>query len=207
MNISVDKETRIVGLGLTPEEAMSDMLFYVERSGRLSTEHLKRKKEIHTWIPNRQLIHVKGVGAVLYNGGVFENLRTGRRVALINKPLSHYLGLYNAFDGLLSFEDFTLTLGAEVDRYLSGIYGGVGTVRDFPYIKPVEKLDIRHYHATTLSNVSVLETESGTIVVTDGERMREVDKVPGVSTDCILAYLFASMQIGYDGRSLRRYEN
>lgn len=204
MNIVVDRETRIAGLGLTQEEAMNSMNFYVERSGKLSPARELRRKEIHAWLPSHDLLHVKGVGAIQYKDNCFVNLRTGRTVRVAIKPLSHYLCLYNAFDGKLSFEDFTLTLAQEVNAFLEGISKTFLTLNDFPYIKPVETLSIKHYHATVIPELSVVETTNDTIVIIDGGVAKEVDKTAGISSDCLLAYLFASMGYLYDGRSLRR---
>lgn len=204
MNVIIDRETRIAGLGLTTEEAMESMRFYVERSGKLSTVRLERRKEIHPWLPRPNLLHVKGVGAILYRGNSFVNLKTGTEVMVVNKPMAHYLCLYSAFDGEISFEDFTITIAKEVNEFLSNVSGTYLSLNDFPYIKPVESLKIKHYHQTVVENVSVIETMNQSIVVSDNGYMREVEKVIGVSCDCLLAYLFASMGFSYDGVHLRR---
>lgn len=204
MNVIIDRETRIAGLGLTPDEAMASMRFYVERSGKLSYARQERRKQIHAWLPKPNLLHVKDVGVILYRGNTFKNLKTGREVLVTNKPLSHYLTLYNAFDGYIDYEDFTITIAQEVNEFLGNISNIYMTLNDFPYIKPVESLQIKHYHATTIHDVGVIETANASIVVSDGGTMKEVEKVIGVSCDCLLAYLFASMGFAYDGKTLRR---
>lgn len=204
MNIYLDRETKIVGCGLTPEEAQLNMQFYVERRGKLSAEHLARRKEIYAWLPKPSMLHVKGIGAIQYVNDEFVNLRTGRKVRAQRKALAQYLDLFNAFDGYLSFEDFTLTIQQEINLYLSGISDVYQAIDDFPIVKPVDNLDIKHYHGTIVPGLSVIETYSGTIAIAEGKRVLEVDKMIGVSTDCLLAYLFAYMGYLFDGRSLRK---
>lgn len=208
MKATLDRETGIVGLGITLEEAMASMRFYIERSGRISAEREIRRKDIHAWLPRPYMLHVKGVGAILYEDNYFKNMKTGRKVRVQIKPLAHYLCLYSAFDGELSFEDFTLTIAPEVNQFLKNISDKFLTLNDFPYIKPVESLDIMHYHATVVSNLSIIETTSDTIVAVLGDVTKEVDKTLGVDSDCLLAYLLASMGFCYDGHELRRiHEN
>lgn len=206
LNIYLDRETKIVGCGLTPEEAYQNMQFYVERRGKLSSKHLARRKEIYAWLPRPGFIHVKSVGAIQYKNDEFINLRTGRRVRAQRKSLAHYLDLFNAFDGYLSFEDFTLTIAQEINQFLEDVSDVYQAIDDFPIVKPVDNLDIKHYHATNIPDLIVIETYSGTIAVTDGDRVLEVDKMIGVSCDCLLAYLFAYMGYLFDGRSLRKLD-
>lgn len=52
MNIAGDMGTRIVGFGLTQSDAMKDLQFNLERSGKLSASRLERRKEIHAWLQN-----------------------------------------------------------------------------------------------------------------------------------------------------------
>lgn len=204
MNVVIDRETKIVGLGLTQSEAMESMSFYVERSGKLTAARLARKKEIHAWLPKPNLLHVKGIGAILYRGNTFLNLRTNREVTVSNKSMSHYLSLFNAFDGYISFEDFTITIADEVNEFLRNVLGVTVKLSEFPYIKPVETLHIKHYHITEMEKVAVIETLDQSIVVSDNGKMKEVEKVIGVDCECLLAYLFASMGFSYDGKTLRR---
>lgn len=204
MNMLVDRETRITGIGRTPEEALASMNFYIERSGRLSTERIQRRKEIHAWLPRPNLLHVKNVCAIQYDGTYFINLKTGRKVHVKVKPLAHYLCLYSAFDGELSFEDFTLTIAPEVNKFLSNISSKFLSLNDFPYVKPVENLEIKYYHETKIQSLSLIETVNDTIVVKYEDELKEVDKTPGVTSDCLLAYLLATIDFEYDGTHMRR---
>lgn len=206
MNIVFDRETKIVGLGLTQKEAYDSMRFYVERSGRLSPERLERRKEIHAWLPHPNLLYVTGIGAILYEKNYFTNLVTGRKVRVYVKPLAHYLCLYSAFDGKLSFQDFTVTIAQEVNRFLSNISDKFLTLNDFPYINPVENLKIKSYHKTNIGDVSIIETQNDTLVIMSGGVAKEVDRTIGVDTDCLLAYLFASRGFTYDGKELKECE-
>ena len=78
MNIAGDMETRIVGFGLTQSDAMKDLQFNLERSGKLSASRLERRKEIHAWLPKPHLLHVKGIGAMLYDNNFFISISISR---------------------------------------------------------------------------------------------------------------------------------
>lgn len=204
MNTSKDNETGIVGLGLTPEEARESMRFYVERSGKLSQETLKRRKEIHTWLPRPNILHVTGVGAIQYKDNRFINLVTGRKVPVYVKPLSHYLCLYSAFDGRLSFKDFTVTISQEVNRFLSNISDKFLTLDDFPYISPGETTTIKWSHICEDPSMAIIETQNDTITLRVRGIDYVVDKIMGVDYDCLISYLFAYAGYTYDGTKLGR---
>lgn len=208
MKVSLDRETGIIGLGISLEDAIASMRFYKERSGRISSERELRRKDMHAWLPKPNVLQVKGLCAIIYKDNYFENMKTGRKIRVRVKPLAHYLCLFSAFDGEISFSDFTLTIAPEVNQFLRNISGKFLTLNDFPYIKPVESLDIVHYHATVDPDLSIVETTSDTIVAVKGDSMKEVDKTLGADSDCLLAYLLASVGYSYDGHELRRiHEN
>ena len=205
MNVVVDRETKIPGFGRTPDEAFASMQFNLERSGRLSDHHIQKRKEMHAWLPKPNLLHVTGVGAIVYEKGFLRNLVTGRKVKLLMKPFAHYLCVFSAFDGLISFEDFTLVIAPEVNRFLSNISDKYLTINDFPYINPADSFKPVAYHQTVLESVSVVETDTDTIILMLGDgKGWEVNRSVGVDSDCLLAYLFASQGFTYDGESLER---
>lgn len=202
MNFVIDKETKIPGIGLTQADAYKSMRFYVERSGKLSTERLERRKQMYTWLPRKNLLHVNGVCAILYEGGYFKNTVTGKKVKVVKKAMSQYLYLFSAFDGMISFEDFTITIAKEVNRFLDNISNVFQHVNDFPYIRPVEDMKIKNYHEIPGVGLSFFETKNDTIVLYDNEESAEVDRVPGVDTECLIAYLLAYKGYAYDGKEL-----
>lgn len=203
MNIAGDMETRIVGFGLTQSDAMKDLQFNLERSGKLSASRLERRKEIHAWLPKPNLLHVKGIGAILYDNNFFINLQTQRKVRARIKPLSHYLCLFSAFDGKLSYEDFTITISPEVNKFLGNISDKFLQLCDFPYIKPVEDFKIKNYHRTVIPDMAVCETYNNSIVLSTKNHGAEVDLTPGADNDSLLAYLLAADGYVYDGYSIK----
>lgn len=206
MNLLVDRETKIVGVGRTQEEALASMRFNIERSGRITPQRAERRKEIHAWLPTSNLLHIKGVGAILYENNHFKNLRTGRTVRVKVKPLSHYLCLYSVFDGKLSYEDFTITVAPQVDLFLRNISDKFLSLNDFPYIKPAETFKIKYYHETVVPGLLLMETYNDTIVVSYNDDYYEVDKVIGVDTECLISYLLSSIGFTYDGMEMRKVD-
>lgn len=205
MNIAGDIDTRIVGFGLTQSDAMKDLQFNIERSGKFSASRLKRREEIHAWLPKPNLIHVTGVGSILYDDNFFINLQTGRKVRARIKPLSHYLCLFSAFDGKLSYEDFTITISPEVNKFLGNISDKFLQLCDFPYIKPVEEFKIKNYHKTIIPNMSICETKNNSIVLSMGNKGSEVDLTPGSDSESLLAYLLAANGYIYDGYTIKEF--
>lgn len=203
MNLSTDRETGIIGIGLTQEDAVSSMKFRMELNGHLTAKRKDRRDVMRAWLPDTNILHVKGVGAISYANHQFTNLRTGKVVNIRELPMSHYLYLFDVFDGYINFDDFTLTIGPEVDTFLRNISDKFLELKNFPYIKPVENLQIKHLHSVS-PGVSVIETPNNSIVTTIDSTFAEVDKTLGVDNKCLLAYLFSSMGYMYDGKELRR---
>ena len=204
MNISVDKETKICGFGPTPEEALQAMHFKLERRGRLTPEREERRKELHAWLPRKNMLHIQGVGAVIYEDGWLYNLRTDKRKRMRNTPLSQYRYLYNILDGEISYEDFTLTIGPEVNQFVKNISETFLTLNDFPYIQPAERIQISAYHTTVIPELIVMETVAREIVVSYQDKAIAVTKTPGVENTSLLSYMLASIGFLYDGETIRR---
>lgn len=204
MKITVDRDTKICGFGLTEEEAISSMKFNIERSGRLSQERLQRRKDIHAWLPMPTLLQIKGVAAVHYNDGRLTNLRTGQSVRVRVTPMAHYKYLFSVLGGALSYEDFTLTLQQEINQFFRNISETFLELNDFPYIKPVENFQIKAFHDTVIPELSFIETKDNSIVLSYKDRMVTVDKMPGVESSSLMAYLLASVGFTYDGKDIRR---
>jgi hypothetical protein len=204
-----DPRTKIMGFGSTKEEAQLELEFNKARSdisNDLSGIYLERRKELYSWLPLPTMLVIKSVCGISYDSTTSEltNTATGKSVILEKKPLCQYLCLFNLIDGQISFEDFTVTVGKEIDSFMSSISADIGHLDDFPYTKPGDMTDAIDIHYLSCGGF-VSETKNNSLIVCNSKTILSIDLMEGIHKDCLIAYGLAKLGILYDGKSCRRF--
>lgn len=196
-----DAKTKTVGFGNTEEEALTELEFNKIRNDiRNDTTgyYLKRRRELFSWMPLPTLLAIKSIGSVSYRNGIIENTKTHRQLKVEPKALAHYLYLYYILDGAVSFDDFTITMSKEVNKFLNNISPIFGTLDDFPYTKPGDLSDAINIHYLTKGGF-VCDTKTNSILVCNGQRVLSIDLIDSVDKNCLIAYGLAKLGIAYSG--------
>lgn len=201
MIMKYDYKTNIVGIGATEAEAEAELKFNLLRHDISLDEdgyYMRRRSELYSWLPLSNVFSIKSLCSIcVQNGRMFNNV-TGVSMAVEPKHLAHYLYMFFLLDGMVTFDDFTITMSAEVNQFFKNISDVFGTLDDFPYTKP------GHLESTTAIHVlpcgaSVYETTTGEIVVSDKRKSYAIDVPAGVDVNCIIAYGLAKLGIIYNG--------
>lgn len=131
-----------VGFGLTAEEAQRD--WYINRcreSLEDDTEKLyaARRNELGAWIPCNGVLHISGVGCLMYQNGLLSESKSGRTVRISRKGYSIYTYLSELFGDRLSYEDIAVCVQDEVSAFFRGISEEFYPLREYPAVKVAER--------------------------------------------------------------------
>lgn len=197
-----DSKSRMMGFGNTEEEAIEELNFNKARVSIKNDEtgyYAKRREELFSWMPLPTLLAIRSIGSIVYSDGCLENTVTQKRIKIQPKPLAHYLYLYSILDGKVSFNDFTITMSKEVNKFLSNISPEFGTLDEFPYVKPGDLVDATDIHYLSCGGF-ICDTRNGSILVCNDQRTLSIDLIDGVDKECLIAYGLAKLGIGYNGQ-------
>lgn len=206
MIMKYDHKTNIVGIGATEEEAEAELKFNLLRhdiSYDKDGYYMKRRSELYSWLPLNNVFSIKSLCSICVRDGRMFNTTTGVSMSIEPKYLSHYLYMFFLLDGLVSFDDFTITMAAEVNQFLGNISSVFGTLDDFPYTKPGH-LDTTTAIHTLPCGAYVYETTTSEIVVSDKNKSYAIDVPNGVDVNCMVAYGLAKLGVIYNGYNSRR---
>ena len=202
MHTDYSSKFKVVGFGRTPEEAKEELAFNIARQNLDNDPtgiYKKRREQLYSWLPLPNILSIREVLAISYENGFLRNNKTGEQLYIRPTKLAHYLFLFNLMGNDISFSDFTLVIGKEIDNFLANISPIFGKLDDFPYCKPGDMMD-----AINVTNYShgcfSCDTKQGSeVLVCDGTKVLSIEIPEDVDKACIIAYGFAKMGIMFDG--------
>lgn len=126
-----------IGFGFTSESAELDLKINQLRHDITKDSegvYLKRRKELSPWMPTNNILHISGVGCLVYEGLTLTEVKSGRSVTISRKAglIFYYLG--KLFGNLLSYTDIMVVLRPELDRLFQNISTEFTKLENFPYV-------------------------------------------------------------------------
>lgn len=192
-----DYKTKIVGYGIDKEEAAAELMFNLIRNNiTLSKEYMRRRNEIFAWLPLPNVLSIKGKTTIVYKDGTLQDTVTGEIIQVQPLPLSHYLYLYYLLGRYLSFEDFTITIAEEVNKFLNNISPDFGNIDDFPYLEINNDIPVTGIHQFDFP-AFVGETEDGYSAAYD-KTLVHVASIDGINSQCLVSYCLARVGVAYN---------
>ncbi|MDR1523216.1 MAG: hypothetical protein LBS29_04630 [Endomicrobium sp.] len=206
MYSKIDSVHNIIGFGETADEALVELQFNKARRNIAydDTEVFKKlRQKIFSWLPTPNVLSIAGCTALIYREGWIRDLRNGNCVEANKGKLSHYSTMFRLLGWYLSFIEFTLAVGEEVDDFLSNISNDFGKLDDFPYIKPGDIKELvtvtnypnGYFYCTT--------RDKNELLISDSKKVLSVEIPFGIDKENMLAYGFAKLGGIYDGRSVQ----
>lgn len=127
-----------VGFGTTNEEAKYDA--YVNDCRQDLTRDVdgvfKEKRErLSPWLPTNNICHITGVGALYASKGFIMETSTGNKVDIFACQYSIYFYIATLFGDKLTYEEITVVLRPELDKFFTSVIPGTVPIKDWPYIK------------------------------------------------------------------------
>ncbi len=200
-----DAKSKVYGYGSNKLEAKYELQFNIARIVGLTDKWMKKRDEIYSWLPLNNMLSIKGLCSIIYEDHKLINTSNGANLYLEKEPLSHYTYLYYLLAPYVTFEDFTLTISAEVDLFLHNISSSFGNMSDFPITMPGNLSD-----AVDQKFIGDLgfwcRTHNNTIIVCNFKSVLEVPLLHNVPEHCIVSYGFAKMGIAYSKGKYYRVE-
>lgn len=156
-----------VGFGLTAEEAEQD--WYINRCRETledDTEkrYTDRRKELGAWIPSIGILHISGVGCLIYKEGQISENRYGHKVRLFRKGYSIYTYMSELFGDRLSYEDIAVCIQDEVSMFFRGISEEFHPLREYPVVKVAERNAQFNPDVVYTLNNGILVGDSGNVI-------------------------------------------
>lgn len=127
-----------VGFGATREEAIEDC--YIAKciaslSNDTEEKFTKRREELHPWLPMSNLLHISGVGCLMYKDYRIIETKSGRSVSLLRKDGSIFYYMSQLFQDSLSFTDIAVVLRPEIEQFFKNISEEFASIKEYPQIQ------------------------------------------------------------------------
>lgn len=154
-----------IGFGLDAEEAEND--WYVNKckeSLALDAERrfTRRLQELKPWLPNEDMLHITGVGCLVYKDGELTETRTSRRVRIGKKEFEMFYYLSKVLGDALSYTDIVVVLQRELNQFFYNISNQFIPIGEYPIVKVAERSD--HFNPET-----IYYTTSGALIGCTGQ--------------------------------------
>lgn len=127
-----------LGFGVNREEAEKDLIINLCRHSLnydSSGVYMKRRRELNPWMPNEYMLHITGVGCLMYKNGVLYNTANNKSMQIIQTQSTMYYYLAGLVGDLLSYEDICVVLREELDTLFHNISKDFISLAKMPYIK------------------------------------------------------------------------
>lgn len=98
-------------------------------------EFQKRRKELHPWNPQKNMLHLTGVGCLVYEGYMLKETKSGREVeiAVCGPSIYYYLGYL--LEDTLSYTDICIAAKREINILFKNMGRDFVMLEDMPDIK------------------------------------------------------------------------
>lgn len=131
-----------VGFGINESDARQDLLFNLckqnimeDKSGRF----IKRRKELHPWLPKRNMLHLTGVGCLLYDRYSLTNTVTHKTIPVHCYDKTIYYYLAELFGEFLTYTDIAIVLQPELNEFFKNISCRFIELNQYPYIEVTDR--------------------------------------------------------------------
>lgn len=127
-----------IGFGVSEEEALEDAYINacsVSLSNDLKEMFKKRRESINPWMPTSNMLHLSGIGCLVYSDNVIKEISSGNEIEIdeTNNMIFYYLSML--FGDRLSYTDIICVLREEIDIFFTRIKSSFIPIRDMPMIQ------------------------------------------------------------------------
>lgn len=126
-----------IGFGFTVESAKNDLKINQLRHDIAKDEegrYLTRRRELSPWMPVGNILHISGIGCLVYEGTTLTEVRSGKSVIVSRKEGTLFYYMAKLFGSKLSYTDIMIVLRPELDRLFQNISKDFTKLEDFPYV-------------------------------------------------------------------------
>ena len=131
-----------VGFGSDKSEAKQDLFFNLCRQNikaDKSGKFLRRKKELHPWMPRKNMLHLTGIGCLVYDKYCLTNTATNKTLPVHYYDMAIYYYLAELFSDMLSYTDIAIVLQSEINQFFREISYRFLELEQYPYIEVTDR--------------------------------------------------------------------
>ncbi len=129
-----------IGFGADREESERDLYYNLCRKD-IDNDDIgnfrKRREELHPWNPQKNMLHISGVGCLVYDGYNLLETRSGRSVTIAQHGPSIYYYLACVLEDALSYTDICIVAKREINILFNNIGKDFVMLDDMPDIKVI----------------------------------------------------------------------
>lgn len=127
-----------IGFGVTREEAENDAYINactVDLSNDKEKRFISRRTELHPWMPLSNMLHISGVGCLVYENRKIRETASGKTivVAATGNAIFRYMSIL--FGERLSYTDIVCVLREEIDTFFANISNEFVPIGQMPIIQ------------------------------------------------------------------------
>lgn len=134
----------ISGFGQTEDEANEDALINRlrrESKSQLEEPYLSRKEELYPWFPLSNMLHISGVGCLIYENNTIWNTRNNKSVVINESPYFMCEALQALVGADLSYTDVVLVLEKELGVFFTRASSKILPIEEYPSITVLESIN------------------------------------------------------------------
>ncbi len=144
MGAFIRQKYNSIGFGVSVDEALEDAYINacsVSLSNDVNGLFTKRRKEIHPWMPTPHMLHLSGIGCLVYDSATIKEMNSGNEVivAATNNSIFYYLA--ELFGNVLSYTDIICVLREELDIFFTNISTDFIPISAMPVIQVQSETD------------------------------------------------------------------
>lgn len=127
-----------LGFGVDKEDAENDLYINIcKRDMSLDSKCLftKRREDLHPWFPTKNILHICGIGAIMYNGVELVNTKTNKSVAIGGGGPDIYWYLSRVLGDEVSYTDICVCMREEINTLFNSISSKFVPLDEMPYIR------------------------------------------------------------------------
>lgn len=127
-----------VGFGISSDEANEDAYINactISLANDVENKFRKRREELHPWMPLPNVLHISGIGCLVYENKKITETASGTTVIVASTGISVFQYLSILFERRLKYTDIVCTVRAEFDTFFTNISDEFMTIKDMPLIQ------------------------------------------------------------------------
>ena len=143
MNVFYSTKDGVIGFGETTELIDEDLyinLCSLDLSNDSKGLYIKRREQLMPWNPKPNLLHVKDLGCLVYDGVHLLNTKTGKfiEVSQSNSNIFYYMAVLFGTD--INYEDIVVVMRHEIDTLFKVAAPNVLPIKNMPVIRIADSI-------------------------------------------------------------------
>jgi len=143
MNVFYGTKDGVIGFGETAELIDEDLyinLCRLDLSNDSKGLYIKRREQLMPWNPKPNLLHVNGLGCIVYDGVRLLNTKTGKSIEVSQSISNVFYYMAVLFGTDINYEDIVIVMQREIDILFKVAAPNIVSIEDMPVIRVADSI-------------------------------------------------------------------